>query len=325
MRLWRFALPLWDVPAVTGDAAPAADPLPSDDEGGSLADHEAAHGVTARVEADPEAQPVADTRDRDDKTGQFKPRHRAASQRATAEDVPRIQELTRRLRDAEARLEAAERRSAPREEPATREPAAKPDRFPRFETWLLQHPEQDFDDWLDARDEHRDQRRAATEAQTADQRRVSDAERTFTSKLDAARERYPDYDDVVVPGTPVSLVIQRAVLEVGPDAAYWLATHPKERDELTDDSLVAPSEAGFGAAVATMRRYLSSLVASEQRVPSRAAAGSTGAALTPVLKPSPKPPTPVRTGPLRRDDAPPSDDDGLAAHERAYGPNRKRA
>lgn len=338
--LLRLALPFWDVPAVTGDAAPAADTPPptadpSDDSGGSLSDHEAEYGRAARraePAADPKPAIETSATERDEKTGQFKPRHRAKSQQASAEDAPRIAELTRLRREAERERDEWKARAearASREEPAVDRRQPAPERFPKFEAWIQQagNTEKDFDDWLDARDDHRRALDRAADARAADATRVSEAERAFAGKLDAAREKYPDFDDVVDGTTPVSMVLQRAILEVGPDAAYWLATHDKEREELTAESLVHPNNPAFGAAVAGMRRYLRTLVASEQRSspPSRMAAGSTGAAPASVPKPAPKPPTPVRTSALRDADAPPGDDDGLAAHERAYGPKRRRA
>lgn len=337
--IWRIALPLWDVPAVTGDAAPAADPAPPpSDDSGSLSDHEAAYGESASIRQ-PASEPAADAktdatdgRERDDKTGQFKPRHRAKSQQATPDDVPRIAALTAKLRAAEERAEAAEAaaRRPLREEPAVERRQPEPERFPKFEKWIQQPgvPETaDHDDYLDARDAWRDEQRERLAARTATERAIAEDERKFEADTEEARKEYPDFDDVVTDGIRVSLVLQRATLKAGPKVAYWLATHPTERDELSNESLVHPDNPAFSAAVAGMRRYLSTLVASEQRPASssRAAAGSTGAAPTLVPKPAPKPPTPGRTSALRDADAPPGDDEGLAAHERYYGPKARRA
>ena len=96
--IWRFATPLLDVADAGGAGAPAAVDTPPV-ESDSLADHEATYSPDAQRE------PAADDDTRDD-TGRFKPRHRAASQRADADDVPLISEHTRRIKDAEAKLGA---------------------------------------------------------------------------------------------------------------------------------------------------------------------------------------------------------------------------
>ncbi len=92
---------------------PPADPTPEPPPEQSLAEHEAEFGtVDKRPQADPEGEPEEDSRrpprDRDE-TGKFvKPteKHRAAKQEAGARDVPRIQELTRKLREAETERDA---------------------------------------------------------------------------------------------------------------------------------------------------------------------------------------------------------------------------
>lgn len=68
--------------------------VPADVESGALAEHEAAYSPVADVPASDEG--------RDEQTGRFqKPRRRAASQQADADDVPAINELTKRLKTAE--------------------------------------------------------------------------------------------------------------------------------------------------------------------------------------------------------------------------------
>ena len=64
---------------------------PADD---SLAAHEAAHGPESA--SDPDA-----TDEARNERGQFKPKRRAQSQRADADDVPAINELTKRLKTIE--------------------------------------------------------------------------------------------------------------------------------------------------------------------------------------------------------------------------------
>src|SRR5439155_4792577 len=106
---------------VASDAASAPSPPP--EENLSLSDHEARYGEGAQqTQAEPSTAPVElpaaepgatdggtpETDDaagpRDPATGRFLPkkRHRAESAIAGPEDVPRIRELTARLRAAEA-------------------------------------------------------------------------------------------------------------------------------------------------------------------------------------------------------------------------------
>lgn len=351
--------PFYDVADAAGAGATVVETPPvatndvetSTDDDSSLADHEAqfAPGSTRResaAAAEPAAEPAVEApeakaaRERDEKTGQFvKPKHRAKSQEATPADVPRINELTRRLREAEARAEAAERRaterpSERREEPRREEQkptaAAKPTLFPPFEVWSEHTGSTDWYEYDHASKEwFYQQRRAEERAKDA-----ADAEAaTIRTHLDAYKtkmagfvESHPDFDEVIDAAPKVSAVIARAVLEIGPEAAYFLATHAEERDALdAETASVDPKNPAFAATVAATRRYLQTLVASEQRPSSsRPAAVATGAALALVSPTAPKPPTPVRTGALRRDDAP-NDDESLDDHERRYGPKSKRA
>lgn len=102
LNLGRFLRLFHDVPDLAGTATATA---PPPEDTGSLSDHEAAFSPDAqRAPApDPDDEPAESDRRAD---GTFKPRHRAASQRADADDVPAISEHTRRIKDAEARLGA---------------------------------------------------------------------------------------------------------------------------------------------------------------------------------------------------------------------------
>lgn len=344
--IWRFAQPLWDVPAATGDAAPVADAVGGDDEG-SLSDHEAEFSRGAPSRESAAAEVVEKTGDRErNPDGTFvkasekpaeKPRHRAKSQEASPDDVPRIAALTKRLREAEERAEAAERRAM--ERPAGEQPKPvgqpkaqpAPERFPKFETWLAikGNEEKDFDDWLDAREDSRYAARRAAEraeeAAQADRKAVDTHVTAYRAKHAEFVKDHADFDDVIAAAPQVSLVMSRAVLEGGPELAYYLATHDEDREAIdAETSGVGPNDPAFARLVALTRRNIAALVAAEQRPSSsRAAAGETGAALALVNKSAPKPPTPVRTGALRRDE--PSEDDSLDDHERRYGPKQKRA
>ena len=348
-RFWKF-FPFYDAVTDTGGGGVATEVVEDSGTGGddSLAEHEASFGTEARrqpAEPKPDAkpEPAADTRERDEDGKFTKPRHRARSQQATAEDVPRIQELTRKHREAEERATAAERRAeeaerrvAERREPQREEPPAPKltakATFPTFEDYIAQ-PGKESTDWYtyqDARAEWLyDQRRAAERADEAKAKADSDYQtltETWLADVEKTRKELPDYDAVLASIGPrdVSLVVQRATMMVGAHAAYYLATHPEELRELTADTLLTTDTPGFAAAVAATKRYLARLVAPEQRSqPSRTAAGTTGAARasTPTL--APKPPTLVRTGASRDAEDLPGDDASLADHEKAFGQRRR--
>jgi hypothetical protein len=370
--IWRFATPLLDVADAGGAGAPAAVETPPV-ESDSLADHEATYSPDAQRE------PSADDDTRDD-TGRFKPRHRAASQRADADDVPLISEHTRRIKDAESKLgadiarkdgesdrvfnlrrraELLERLATPpaapkaepppKAEPRTPPPAprpaaaALPETFPTWEQWQEKNQEivkakgdaawydyqTDWGKWNYAtlRQEER-----AQEAREADERAYTTAVASYQEKTKAFVATHPDFDTVVA-GNSVSLAMVRATLDVGPESAYWLATHPEDRDALTEETLVDPKDPAFPSVVAGIRRYLRSVVASEQRSVStssspspstRTAAAPTGSALALAPPPAPRPPNPVRTGSIAAPDTPPPDDDmSIASHEKHYSPRRR--
>lgn len=344
---WRLPQPCYDVADVAGTAPviESTPPVnePSSDEGGSLADHEESYGRAARAERaerepEPSPEPKPDAAAERDEAGKFKPKHRAKSQEASPEDVPRIAALTKRLREAEARAEAAERRPAAAAEPPPTTRAAVPptqpaaDTFPKFETWLDQdgNADKDFYDWMNARDAFTYQRLRAAERQQESQaayaRESNDLVSAYVTKIDAIQKKYPDFDDVVTSAPSVSKAIERAVIEIGPEAAYWLATHPDEAESLSNDTMIDPRNPAFRAVVASTRRYLQTLVASEQRPApsSRTVAAPTGSALALAPPALPKPPNPGRTTAMREADAPPGDESSLAEHERAYGARRRR-
>jgi len=333
-------------PAETPTETPAAAaPL---EEAGALADHERQYSGSAERD-EPAADAVAGETDAEkaekaererDETGKFAgKRHRAKSQQASAEDVPRIKELTSRLRETERELESLRSRVPAPAQPAAESAAparqAAGPKFPSFEEFaaIKGNEAASWDDYYDARSEWNYQqlraRERAEEQAAKQQETFSSHIKAYTDALPAIYEKYPDFDDVVAPNgqsIEVSRALERAVIEAGPETAYYLATHPDERDALTQDTLIDPRNPAFAAVVATTRRYLQTLVASEQRSSSsRGAAAQTGSALTLVRHTPPKPPNPVRTQGQKAADAPPSEDASLADHERAYGPKRQRA
>lgn len=355
---WPIALPTYDDADAAGAGAPVADVA---DAEGSLSDHEAAFVQGAPSEPTDDDPPAASATERDE-TGRYKPRHRAASQRADADDVPAINELTKRLKAAEEthgkdivrkdgesdrvftlrrRAELLERQTpapvaaapvrAAEPTPRTAEPtpnpaAAPPAKFPEFDVWLADpaNKDKDYNDYTDARWDHRHEQRRATEREqeavaTAD-REARDFQQAYADKIPAARTQFPDFDAALATVDPnfVSIAVERAAKAIGPEAVYYLATHPDVLKDLFHDTLVLPHEPGFATTVAATKRYLSTLVAPQRSPSTRTAAGTTGAARATSPPIAPKPPTLVRTGASRDADELPGDDSSLAEHERAF-------
>ena len=323
----------------------------ADGDSGSLSDHEASFS--------PEAQRTPQASDDDDAArdarGQFKPRRRAASQQADADDVPTINALTARLRSLEEthgkdivrkqgeservynlrrRAELLERQSSPAPAPPTAQPPqsrqapALAQTFPAYEAFIALDGNEDktYDDYTDARAEWRfavlRQSERAQEAAERAQRDFQQSATTHHGRVAQAKAKYADWDTVVTSDLPISRVIHDAVLGSANSAEvqYFLGAH---RDILAQ--LVAETQDFHPSAVAPMRRLLDSFVA-EQRSdsPSRTAAGSTGAAPARVSTPAPRPPTPVRTGSIAAPDTPPDDSDmSISSHEKRFGGGRR--
>ncbi len=358
---WPIAPPLYESADGLGAGAPAAvEAPPADSSGeGSLSDHEASYSPEARVEPAADDDAPADDRAAD---GRFAKRHRAASQRADADDVPAISEHTKRIKEIEASLgadiarkdgeservynlrrrrELLERQStapvaaptptappqpAPRQIPQQSQ-AIQPS-FPTSEQFFTAYPDATWEDYTDARSDWRYELRAqqAREQAAAEsaQRTAQERSAKYTAALPAVKQKYPDFDAVVtVPNPYASPTLTQAIMA---------SAHGPDIAYLLakDPELLAELNADtiefHASAIAPMRRYLDSLVAG-QRSPTpstRTAAGPTGAALALAPPPAPRPPTPVRTGTIAVPDTPPTDDDmSLSAHERAFLPKRR--
>jgi hypothetical protein len=317
----------------TNAPAPVAEPVtPAVEESGSLADHEAAHGPDAGAEPATET-PAAPAK---------RTRHRAASQQASPEDVGRIAELTKRLRETEAERDAlraprpaSATPQAPQSTPPTTTPPSaataepfKPRPFVAFDAWLEQNAGAEYEDYIDARTEDRFAQIRAHERQQeaaqAQQRTHVERRRTHDARLASARERYADFDTAIAnPASGVSPVMFDAMLqsEHSAEIHYFLGKHPDISTQIMHDSAQAGPES-----VAVMRRYLESLVAStatpSHATPSKAV--TTGAAALALVPPAPQPPTPVRTSALKPGNEPPGDDSmSISDHETHYGYRRR--
>ena len=326
---------------VASDSASPPSPPPEDNL--SLADHEARYGEGAQ-HAQPEAatppaelpQTEPDTADTGtpetedaagprDERGRFLPkkRHRAESAIATSEDVPRIQQLTARLRAAEAERDALKARTSESVAPIPRAvppppvaatPKPTPDQFTDYSEYV-----EALSDWKT------DQKIAAweTKHQEAEQARAAEFDRqrltkSWTERVTAAKAKYPDFEEVALQSDtsiPQGSLIDAWILEdeTGADVLYYLQQHPDEVQTILNQSVLQQAKS---LALLAQRFNGSS---------SRTAAVATGSAPAPPSTPTPRPPNPVRTGPLRTGDEPPDEEvASLADHEKWYAMRRRR-
>lgn len=305
----------------------------------SIADHASEFGPEAKSKQ-AEPPPVQETpaqaqQRRDRETGQFKEgrvRHRAKSQQASAEDVPRIKELTAKQRAAEERAAAAEaelaryrqggqQASAPRQEQAPQqnqpaqpahgdpEPQDTDEKYATNYTLYLN----DHARWA-ARDEYR-QIEQQRQAQQAQQQIAS----TWSGRAKTIREKYADFDQVAlmqpVPWQPGSVVDQFIIHDdAGPEILYYLQSNPAERDSLGQMTVLQAS------------KHLS-LLSQRLLSSSPASAGTNGAATRAnMIVLPPKPSTPLRTEAQRGTPADPPTDGSLsiAEHSKHFGKASRR-
>src|SRR5213075_2652067 len=307
---------------------PATDTTPDDNL--SLSDHEARYGESRQeTQAESETRPVEtpepaaadaaegtdDAGPRDEK-GRFLPkkRHRAESAIAGPEDVPRIQQLTARLRQAEAERDAlkAQTASVPRDTPVSAPaqavaptPKPKPDQFTDYGEFI-----EALTDWkTDQKLTAAEQRRAQAAQQAQAEQEAKRIETSFNARKAAARQKYDDFDAIAINAPtriPIGSLIDAWVMEhpTGADVLYHLQKHPDDLDALLAQPVLEQAEA-------------LALLAQRFNGHGRTAAAGTGSAPASAHPSVPKPPNPVRTGPLRSGDEPPDEEAAsLADHEK---------
>lgn len=337
--------PVVDAPT----SAPASEPELS------LADHEAAFGPNGTGQP-AKAEPVEDddegeTRARDE-AGRFQ-KHRAASQKATADDVAEINALTKELRTKEAELlkvkpdakagsprllalkrqiRAIEADLADLQPKASNEtPATRPQTPVVAAAGEFTEPEPTFEQFSAEADPYAAYMRALarydrkkeafdaaqSEAQTQRETNRREAVEKWNQRVTAFAAQTPDFHAVTREFFDRELpnVLNAAIGldDNGPQYVYYLAQHPDLADELFLQTATLPMT---DASVAVVQR----------RLKQHAKAATTGSAAvqTPSYSP-PRPPNPVRTGPIRTtgDDLP-GDESSLAEHERAFHEKRRR-
>lgn len=320
---------------VATETAAAVDTSPESQvtETESLADHQSVFGPQ-----DPTLD--GDAKAKNDEA-RAKVRHRAKSQQASPEDAPRIQELTKRLRAAEAErdaLKAPQARPAPREErPPVAQPAAQSASQHAPPQVQPTRPEPNVDEvgskyetyeqfTRDLAKWDREQEAAERETkaqQDKQQREQSEAQQTwerahatYAERLTEFTKTHADFPTLLaqhaainIPAAPYQAILRA---DNGPGFVYHLIQHP---DQLAELVLLFDGKPPSDEFVAHATRWLSS----------RTQAASTGsAAPAPPLTLAPRPPNPVRTGAAKSDGDLPGDDSmSLADHERAYGKRRR--
>ncbi len=255
----------------------------------------------------------------------------------------RTTELTRRLRETEAERDALKGNGSPVVPGSAPPPAATPPVVqapavatpPRAAAPLppvkaaSDDPEpdstkyEDLTQWM--RDHSRWSAREELRAAHAEQQKLTQAEtqRIESARLEtqwkastaAAKTKYPDFEQIAYAPTriPKGSLVDAWILEhkTGPDVLYHLQKTPQELDAMLALPLLDQVEA-----LTLLSQRLSG---------ARQTAVVTGAAAAPIAQPVSRPPTPVRTGPMRSADEPPDPDStSLSDFTRFHGTPRSR-
>jgi hypothetical protein len=269
-------------------------------------------------------------------------RRRARSQMARPEDVPRINELTRRLRETEEELA---RMKGSTSAPSTPAPAAAPAALPATQPRAAapvpppllpvidreKDPEpqpEKYEDWKayaaaqtawSTREAIRQNNEAAMEnyQKTYASSEAARLQTQWQSAVAAVKAEIPDFEAVAFAPTriPSGSLIDAYVLEhpAGVRVLYHLQKNPADLDKMLGLPMLEQM-----AELALLTQRLTSK-------PTRGSAGTTGAVPAVTANQVPRPPTPVRTGPMRTGNELPGDDSSLEEHESAwYRGNRRR-
>lgn len=283
---------------------------------------------------DPKTHPSA--QQRRDQEGKFaEGKQRAKKQAATAEDVPRIRELTFKLREQERINREQERineqlRQAPIVRPATlpvpavvtassADPEPKED-DPQYATDYGKYI-RDLARWdarQTAKETYAKERETTEQAQAETQRNLS-----FGQRIKQAQARYADFNDVALSGDVPWLdphgkavagaePIDEFILDEpeGPDVLYYLRTHPEDIHALLR---LKPLQ---------QTKWLT-LLGQRLSTPTPPASTRSGASRPTVPSP-PKPPNLVRTEAQRAGTTPPPQDGSLSLteHMRSFSKGR---
>lgn len=295
-------------------------------------------------------------RERDEKTGQFT-KHRAKSQRAGVDDVEKINAYTKRIREAEeslgikvekqpgeservyqlrrraelleAKREAAriEARPEPKPIPKAPEPFNEPkpkyedfaDEEDQYAAWMLATAAWDrkreaADGAIKSHETQRNEAIAARNKQRDEWFQARESE--HLDRMARYHEAHPEAQAILDEAGDVQLTpaLYSAIMtaENSPELLILVAQNEDLRDDLT---ILTDGKSVTKDLVALVQRRLNRGLT----------AGVTGSAPAPAkpVPAVPRPPNPVRTGPMTAADTPPGDEDSLAAHEKFYGSKRR--
>jgi hypothetical protein len=239
----------------------------------------------------PPAEPKLSRKEREQQ--ETNERVRTAVDRATAD-----------LRAEIAQLRGAAPSSVPR--PAASAPPEAPPqaKFPTLEQWSAANPEKSFDDFLEARDEHREQQRtaAAQTRATADELSAAQQQRieAFTKQLHDTRAADPDFVSKLTPdvlalkpfsglkpgeqGGPANILAEQIYdSPIAPKVLLYLSQHPEELARFTT---VPPEIAAKPVALRT-GAHIQYIVREFGKLEGRLAVAAPAAAAAPAV-PEPK-------------------------------------
>jgi hypothetical protein len=278
-------------------------------------------------------------------------RRRAASQEATPADVPRIQELTRRLRETERERDqlkaggtpaASNGHAAPAQEPpptvAPPAPAPRRGMPPPPPPFTLQEPT--FDQFKDSPDPlrdytkamarfthveenhrravewHKEQSQRSVAAQDGELHAMTQAHWQRMAAVAADPAQKAMVEQFANDERPITPAILQAVVRMGENSAKVTMAMLKTPGLLEELTLATYDRPATPELVAIVQRRLQSLGLS---------AATTGSATAPAPRPAPRPPNPVRTAPEAPPRELPGDDASLADHAAAFHqPRRSR-
>ncbi len=279
---------------------------------------------------------------RRERTGEFKPgkkRHRAASQQASAADAPRIQELTRQIKELQAQVALPRTMQPPNGNghataAAPQMPQQQVAPAPSAGTRWVGDPKNDPEpaeadfggdpmkylsarfQW-EARGVNRYERQQDQQAHAREQLNIG-----FASRTHPVAQKYQDFEQVVAAldqsrKIPAGSVIDQFILtdDNGPEVLYHLASNPQQVDALLRVPVLQQMK---HLALLSQRFDTASQPA--------AAAGVTGSvprARTFTL--APRPVNPVRTEPQGATTGPPTDGSlSIAEHKKRFAPQGRR-
>lgn len=286
---------------------------------------------------DPKTHPSA--QQRRDQEGKFaEGKQRAKKQAATAEDVPRIRELTFKLREQERINEQLRQTQATSPQAPPQAPIARPASLPAPAAVAASggDPEPKEDDpqyatdygkyirdlarWdarQTAKETYAKERETTEQAHAETQRNLS-----FGQRISQAEKRYPDFREVALQPAPWLDTSGNAVSGAeplhefildepeGPDVLYYLHTHPEDINAVLR---LRPLQ---------QTKWLT-LLGQRLSTPTPPASTRSGASRPTVPSP-PKPPNLVRTEAQRAGTTPPPQDGSLSLteHMRSFSKGR---